>query len=139
MLVLVGNPQDRFSLICRFFAYAKTDADQLRSICAADQRLCFHNTDLSLVMRKTFIFAYVKTKTQTSCSVTAQLISAFVSATWMVQYLFFLSPKFQASSFLLCCSLVCVGPGRKPRGSSFFSTSLILSCRHHPRLTKLYY
>ena len=40
---------------------------------------------------------------------------AFVFATWIVHFLFFLNPKFQASSLLLCLyRLVCVGPGRKP-------------------------
>ena len=48
-------------------------------------------------------------------SVTAKLISAFVFATWIVQSLFYLYPKFQASSTFLClCILVCVGPVRKP-------------------------
>ena len=55
-----------------------------------------------------------------NCAVTAQLISAFVFATRIVQFLFFLNPKFQASiHFLhvLClCSSVCVGPDRKPYG-----------------------
>ena len=41
-------------------------------------------------------FAYAKTKTQISCAVTAQLISAFVFAIWIVQYLFILNTKFQA-------------------------------------------
>ena len=63
------------------------------------------------VMRKPD-FAYVKTKAQISCSVTAQLISAFVFATWIEQSLFSLNPKFQASSLLLLLFLsVCVGPG----------------------------
>ena len=47
------------------------------------------------------IFAYAKTKAQISCAVTAQLISAFVFATREVQFLFFLIPKFQASSHRL--------------------------------------
>ena len=48
-------------------------------------------------------------------AITAKLISAFVFAQPIVQYLFFLNPKFQASSHLLSLySLVCVGPGRKP-------------------------
>ena len=47
--------------------------------------------------------------------VTAKLISAFVFATPIVQFLLYLTPKFQASSLLLCLySPVCVGPGRKP-------------------------
>ena len=46
---------------------------------------------------------------------TAKLISAFVFATRMVQFLFYLNPKFQASSYFLClCRPVCVGPVRKP-------------------------
>ena len=65
---------------------------------------------------KTRPFAYTKTKTQISFAVTAKLISAFVFATKIVQSFYFLNPKFQASSHLLfLCSLVCVGPGRKPR------------------------
>ena len=66
------------------------------------------------------IFAYAKTKTQISFAVTAKLISAFVFATRIVQSLYFLNPKFQASSHLLwLCRLVCVGPGRKPRRPVF--------------------
>ena len=66
------------------------------------------------------LFAYWKTKPQISCAVTAQLISAFVFATRIVQSLFFLNPKFQASSYLLWLhSPVCVGPGRKPRRPVF--------------------
>ena len=42
-------------------------------------------------------------------------VSTFAFATWIVQSLFFLHPKFQASSCLLSLHrLVCVGPGRKP-------------------------
>ena len=40
------------------------------------------------------IFAYAKTKG-------ADQHSAFVSATWIVQFLFFLNPKFPASSLLV--------------------------------------
>ena len=50
----------------------------------------------------------------------AQLISAFVFATRIVQSLFFLNPKFQASSHLLWLySPICVRPGRKPRRPVF--------------------
>ena len=45
-------------------------------------------------------FAYAKTKTQISFAVTEKLISAFVFATRIVQYLYFLNAKFQASSHL---------------------------------------
>ena len=44
--------------------------------------------------------AYAKTKTQISFVVTAKLISTFVFATWIVQYLYFLNTKFPASSRL---------------------------------------
>ena len=58
--------------------------------------------------------AYAKPKAQISCAVTAQLISAFVFATGIVQFLFYLLPKFQASSVLLLLYRpVYVRPGRK--------------------------
>ena len=51
---------------------------------------------------------------------TVKLISAFVFATQMVQFLFFLNLKFQASSLLLSLyKLVFVGAGRKPRRPVF--------------------
>ena len=60
-------------------------------------------------------FAYAKTKAQISFAVTAKLISAFVFATRIVQFLFSLNRKFQASSsFLWLYSPVCVGPVQKP-------------------------
>ena len=63
---------------------------------------------LCCVMRKPD-FAYAKTKPQISCAVTAQLISDFVFAIWVVQFLFFFNRKFQASSRLLWLHrLVCV-------------------------------
>ena len=75
--------------------------------------------NMSRVVRKP-AFAYAKTKTQISFAVTAKLISAFVFATRIVQSLYFLNPKFQASSHLLWLySAVCVGPGRKPRRPVF--------------------
>ena len=50
----------------------------------------------------------------------AQLICVFVFATHIVQSLYFLNPKFQASSHLLWLySPVCVGAGRKPRRPVF--------------------
>ena len=59
--------------------------------------------------------AYAKTKTQISFAVTAKQISIFVFANWIVQYLYFLNTKFQASSHLQWLhSLVCVGPGQNP-------------------------
>ena len=59
---------------------------------------------------------YMRKQTQISCAVTAQLISTFVFATWIVQSLFYLNPKFQASNYLLWVySPVCVEPGWKPQ------------------------
>ena len=59
--------------------------------------------------------AYAKPKAQISFAVTAKLISAFVFATRIVQFLFYLNPKFQASSSFLCLYWpVCVWPARKP-------------------------
>ena len=48
---------------------------------------------------KQIFFGNAKAKTQISGAVTAQLISAFIFTTWIVQYLF-LNLKFQASSLL---------------------------------------
>ena len=49
------------------------------------------------------------------CGITANLISAFVFATRILQFLFYVNPKFQASSSFLCLYRpVCVGPVRKP-------------------------
>ena len=46
--------------------------------------------------------------------------SAFVFATRIVQFLFYLNPKLQASSsFLSLYRPICVGPGRKPRRPVF--------------------
>ena len=67
--------------------------------------------------------ACVKPKAQIICAVTAQLISAFVFATQLVEFLFYLNPKFQASSLLLCLyRQICVGPGWKYR-------ILVVSCK----------
>ena len=58
----------------------------------------------------------------------AKLITAFVFAIRIVQSLFYLNPKFQASGHLLWLySPVCVGPGRKPRKTAFLTTRLNFS------------
>ena len=45
------------------------------------------------------------------------MISTFVFTTWMIQSLYFLNPKFQASSHLQWLySLVCARPGQNPHG-----------------------
>ena len=75
---------------------------------------------MSRVMRKPAFSIYAKTKPQISFTVTAKLISAFVFATKIVLSLFFLNPKFQASSHLLWLySPVCVGSGQNPRRPVF--------------------
>ena len=72
---------------------------------------------------KNRIFACAKTKAQISCAVTAQLISAFVFATRIVQSFFCLNPKFQASSlFPRLCRSVCDRPGRKSHRLVFLRT-----------------
>ena len=71
----------------------------------------------------------MKTKAQISFTVTAQLISAFVSATQTVQFLYFLNPKLPASSCLLCSySSVCVRPVRKPHCWFSCATAQLLLC-----------
>ena len=60
------------------------------------------------------LFAYVKTKVQISCAVTAQLISTFVLAAQIVQFLF-LNLQFQAASPVLWLYRpVCISPIWKP-------------------------
>ena len=65
-------------------------------------------------------FCLCKNKGEISFTLTAKLINAFVFATRIVQFLYFLNPEFPASSHLLCLySSVCVGPGLKPRRPVF--------------------
>ena len=82
----------------------------------------FKSTYMSLVVRKpAFCICENKDADQLrGFAVTAKLISAFVFATRLVQSLYYLNPKFQASSHLLWLYMpVCVGPGRKPRRPVF--------------------
>ena len=66
-------------------------ADQLRSNCEADQRLCFRYSDSTSL------------------------------------FLFYLNPKFQASSSFLCLYRpVCVGPVRKPHCWFSHETALLI-------------
>ena len=83
------------------------DADQLRGEREADQRLCFRYTDTTIpLLSKSEISSLklhslgcvAKTKALISFAFTARLISAFVFATRILQSLYFLNPKFQASS-----------------------------------------
>ena len=79
------EPQNLFEPrheITGFLHMRKKDADQLRSNCAVDQRLCFRNTASTILLLS--------------------------------------KSKFQASSHLQWLhSLVCVGPGQKPRRPVF--------------------
>ena len=75
-----------------------------------------------------------KQKMQISFAVTAKLISAFVFATRILQSLYFLNLKFQASSYLLWLyGPVCVGSGRKPRRPVFSQRDSY--CRRHLGVT----
>ena len=70
---------------------------------------------LGFCLCKNRVFAYAKIKAQISCAATAQLISTFVFATWIVQFLLYLNPKFQISTHIpQMHRLVCVRPGQKP-------------------------
>ena len=64
-------------------------------------RLSENMFHIRVASRENRLFAYAKTKAQISFAVTAKLISAFVFATQIVQSLFFLNPKFKASSHRL--------------------------------------
>ena len=57
------------------------------------------------VMGKPDLCIYAKTKLQISCAVTEQLIIAFVFTTQIVQFLYFLNPRFQASNQLSGCAV----------------------------------
>ena len=74
---------------------------------------------LRRVVRKP-AFCICENKDADQLRITAKLINAFVFALWIVQFLFYLNTKFQASSHLLLLySQVCVRPGRKPRRPVF--------------------
>ena len=79
---------------------------------------------MSIVMRK---LAFCICENKDADQVTAKLISAFVSAIKLVQFLYFLNTKFQAPSHLLWLhSLVCVVP---------FAISWALAHCHFIRVT----
>ena len=85
---------------------------------------CIYENKEADQLRKQRSRSASKTKKQISFEVTAKLISAFVLAIRIVQSLFYLNTKFQASSHLLWLySRVCVGPGRKPRRPVFSQRS----------------
>ena len=75
------------------------------------------------------LVASAKTKAQIRCTVTEQLTSTFDFATLIVQCLFFLNPKFQASSRLMWLDYsVCVGPGWNPSKTGFSYAAHIMVC-----------
>ena len=114
--------QSKNYFLC-FTAVKANKYDVLRNINAQIVRACI----IWAATWENRIFAYAKTKTQ---------ISAFVFTTRIVQPLYFLNLKFQVSSLIQWLrSLVCVGPGRKPRrpvfwrrGSIVKVNDLILKC-----------
>ena len=70
----------------------------------------------------------MKSKTQKSCALTAQLISAFGFALRIVQSLYYLNPKFQTPSYLLWLyNPVCVAPGRNPQRPVFSQRGSIIT------------
>ena len=60
--------------------------------------ICYHCKMRWVMTKKGFRICVNKDADMISCAVTAQLISAFVFTTQSAQSLFFLNPKFQASS-----------------------------------------
>ena len=85
---------------------------------SAQSNLC--KKTIQAAMWDNRIFAYAKTKTQISFAVTAKLISIFVFPTWIVQYFFYLNPKFQVTSYIQWFSSpVYVCPSRKPQRPVF--------------------
>ena len=90
------------------------------------QETSSYDKQLSRVVRKP-AFCICKNKDTDQLAVTAKLISAFVFAKRIVQFLYFLNPKFQTSSHLMWLySPVCVGPGQKPRRPVFSQQGSII-------------
>ena len=77
-------------------------------------------------LEKIRIFAYAKTKARISSAVTAQLISAFIFATWIVRFLLYLYSKLQDSSVLLWAGL-CQTWSETPDGFSWVAAQFIFT------------
>ena len=92
--------------------------------------LCHFQVKMSRDVRKPEFLHMRKQRTQIKLRLNREaVISVFVFATWIVQSLSFLNTKFQASShFLRRRSLICVGPGRKPRRPVFWRRGSISCC-----------
>ena len=77
-------------------------------------------------------------RTQISFAVTGKLISAFVFTTRILQFLLYLTPKFQASSSLLrLYRSICVRPVRKPHCWFSREAALIFKVCKFPSLMKV--
>ena len=76
--------------------------------------ILFHDYNMSRIMRKQDFHLCINIGAETAV-VTAQLINALDFQTKTVQFLFFLNPKFQASSLLRRYRSVCIRPGQKPK------------------------
>ena len=61
-------------------------------------------TDILAAVEENHQSAYAKTKAQISFAVNAKLNSAYVFATWIIQFLSYLNPNFQASSLFCDCA-----------------------------------
>ena len=109
------------TIMSRFIVLPTHPFNEYRQV--GDNNLCWFEGHIYIIephREKTVFFAYAKTKTQISFAVTAKLISAFVFASRIVQFLSYLNSNFQASSHHLWLhSPICVGPGRKPRRPVF--------------------
>ena len=112
-----GGPQLQMSCTLISFVFSKKAGFlEWRHLPRSAIQPFVQNSYLSCCIRKPTICIYAKTKTQISCTVTAQPISIFVVTTQIVQSLFFLKPKVQAPSLLLCLYRpVCVRPVWKPK------------------------
>ena len=99
------NPSTGSKDIASERSYADADADRIRT--KNNMSPTFGLGDImshDVMKKKTFCICENKGANQL-CSnwrVTAKLISAFVFTTRIVQFLYFLNPKFPASSHLLC-------------------------------------
>ena len=130
MVNLVSNPKDRFSYDMAHFICSTVLGKLWFLMGSFPPRHVPCLSDTFEPHYEKIGFLHIrKTKTQISCAVAAKLISTFAFATWIVQSLFFLNPKFQASSHLLWLySPVCVRPGRKPRRLVFSQRGSFDNC-----------
>ena len=121
----------------RVLQFAKQDSVK---ICLNSKHLTFEPKQMSLRMIKPTICIMRKQRTRSAVQ-----ISAFVFATLIVQFLFYLYPKFQASTFILWLfSLVCGGPGLKTKlyvfsctGSNIFAPRTLTLSTPGPSCSKL--